>query len=102
MLTPDAYENVLTQCEDLAFLNKFQRCLRETEYRILLIVCGHTRHGKQSLKDIKRLLTEYFNQYDKPTHVENFNYLIDNALKKIIFAQTFYNVNVSRETSVKT
>lgn len=102
MFKPEAYEDLLSQCEDLSFLNRYQTFLRETEYRILLILCGHTRHGKQRFSDVRRTLAEYFNQYGNPTHVQNIDYLVQNALRKILSAQMFSLNNVSRETSVNT
>lgn len=102
MITPEAYENLLTKCEDLAFLNYYQTYLRETEYRILLILGGHTRHGKQTLSEVRSSLSEYFKQYGNRTHVQNIDYIIQSALRKILSAQIFDMNNVSRETSANT
>lgn len=102
MITSEAYENLLSKCEDLAFLNYYQTHLRETEYRILLILGGHTRHGKQNLSDVRKSLSEYFKQYGNHTHIQNIDYIIQSALRKILSAQIFDMNNVSRETSVNT
>ena len=89
MITEKAYDETLKKCEDLTFLNKYHIFSRETEYRILLILCGHTRHGKKYSHDITEVLKEYFNQYGNDTHVKNIHFLIEAALKKIIYSEAF-------------
>ena len=86
---------LLKQCEDLAYLNRFAPYLRETEYRILLLLCGHTRHGKVSIFEITKKLEEYWQIYGNENHVKNIPYLIRQALNNIQRAKLFL---VSRET----
>jgi hypothetical protein len=88
-------DKLLTACEDLGYLNKFAPYLRETEYRILLLVCGHTRHGKVSLNEVEKLLSEYWEIYDSKNHVKNIKFLITQALKNIQRGNLYV---VSRET----
>lgn len=91
-------EKILENCKDLAYLNKYANYLRETEYRILLIVCGHTRHKFISIHSVCDYLKEYFDVYENKTHVKNITYLLNVALKKVFAAQTYELLNVSRET----
>lgn len=88
---------LLEQCEDLTYLNTFAPYLRETEYRILLLICGHTRHGKVSIFEITKKLEEYWQIYGNKNHVKNIPYLIRQALNNIQRAKLFL---VSRETLV--
>lgn len=87
--------DLIEQCEDLSYLNKFAPYLRETEYRILLLICGHTRHGKVSIFEITKKLEEYWQIYGNKNHVKNIPYLIKQALNNIQRAKLFM---VSRET----
>lgn len=91
-------EKILENCKDLAYLNKYADYLRETEYRILLLVCGHTRHKFISIHSVCDYLEEYFDIYENQTHVKNITYLLDVALKKVFAAQACELLNVSRET----
>ena len=74
---------VLEKCQDLGFLNQFINCLRETEYRVLLIICGHTKHGQINPSQIKIFMSEYWQTLDKPSHVKNYTYILHQAIKKI-------------------
>lgn len=76
-------EDILHECENLEFLNRFANKLRETEYRILLIVCGHTKHGKVPIHMVKPILDEYWRTYKNATHLKNIAYVLNVALKKI-------------------
>lgn len=87
--------DLIEQCEDLSYLNKFAPYLRETEYRILLLICGHTRHGKVSVYEVTNLLGEYWEIYGNRNHIRNSTYLISKALNNIQRAKLFM---VSRET----
>ena len=87
--------DLIEQCEDLSYLNKFAPYLRETEYRILLLICGHTRHGKVPVYEVSNLLGEYWQIYGNKNHIKNITYLISQALNNIQRAKLFL---VSRET----
>jgi hypothetical protein len=88
-------DELLTACEDLTYLNQFSPYLRETEYRILLLICGHTRHGKVPITEVEKLLNEYWEIYDSKNHVKNIKFLIMQALKSIQRGNLYM---VSRET----
>jgi cobalamin biosynthesis Co2+ chelatase CbiK len=77
------YEDLLKQCEDLEFLNQFAPYLRETEYRVLLLLCGHTRHGKVCFTQLKQVMRDYWHSYNYISHVKNYPYIALVALKKI-------------------
>lgn len=88
-------DELLKQCEDLTYLNTFAPYLRETEYRVLLLICGHTRHGKVSIHEITKNLEEYWQIYGNKNHIKNFSYIIKQALNNIQRAKLYL---VSRET----
>lgn len=88
-------DDLLKECEDLSYLNKFAPYLRETEYRVLLLICGHTRHGKVPIYEVTKKLEEYWRIYGNENHVKNISYLIVQALNNIQRAKLFL---VSRET----
>lgn len=88
-------DDLLKQCEDLSYLNRYAPYLRETEYRILLLICGHTRHGKVPLEKVVNLLDEYWEIYDTKNHVKNIKYLVTQAIKNIQRGNLYM---VSRET----
>lgn len=77
------YDAILTDCENLEYLNKFAGRLRESEYRILLILCGHTRHGKVPISMVKPILDEYWQSYRYHSHLKNIAYVLNVALRKI-------------------
>lgn len=77
------YDDILTECEDLEYLNKFAGYLRETEYRILLIICGHTKHGKVPIACVKPILDEYWLSQGYQSHLNNIAYVLNAALRKI-------------------
>lgn len=79
---------LLEKCQDLGFLNQFIDCLRETEYRALLVICGHTKYGKISASEIKIFMTDYWKTHDKPSHVKNYTYILHKALKKVAVEYT--------------
>lgn len=87
-------EDILTQCEDLEFLNQFAGSLRESEYRILLILCGHTRHGKVPLHMVKPILDEYWKTYKFKAHLKNINYILNIALKKISTQKMYQSFDI--------
>lgn len=74
---------ILEKCQDLGFLNQFINCLRETEYRVMLLICGHTKHGKTHPIQIKNIMKEYWNSFECPSHIKNYSYIINQAIKKI-------------------
>lgn len=82
-------DEILTACENLEFLNQFAGRLRETEYRILLILCGHTRYGKVNLQQVKPILDEYWESVQKKGHLKNIQFVLNRAINKIK-AETFY------------
>lgn len=86
-------EDILTACENLEFLNQFAGRLRETEYRILLILCGHTRHGKVSLQQVKPILDEYWNSVEKRSHLKNIQYVLSRAINKIKTESIYLKMN---------
>lgn len=77
------YEDILHECEDLEFLNRFVDRLRETEYQILLIVCGHTKYGKVPIHMVKPILDKYWKTYKHIGHLKNITYVLNMALRKI-------------------
>lgn len=84
---------LLEQCEDLAYLNRFAPYLRETEYRILLIVCGHTKHGKVPISQVKPILDEYWKATNYKCHLKNVAYILIVALRKIQNERMFQSIN---------
>lgn len=82
-------EDILTACEDLQYLNRFAGRLRETEYRILLILCGHTKYGKVTLDQVRPILNEYWQSLGKQSHLKNIPFVLNKAINKIK-AQAFY------------
>jgi galactokinase/mevalonate kinase-like predicted kinase len=84
---------LLEQCEDLAYLNIFAPYLRETEYRILLIVCGHTKHGKVPISQVKPILDEYWKATNYKCHLKNVAYILTVALRKIQNERMFQSMN---------
>lgn len=87
-------EELLAQCEDLEFLNQFAGKLRESEYRILLILGGHTRHGKVPIHMVKPILDEYWNCYKYKAHLKNINYILNIALKKISTQKMYQSFDI--------
>lgn len=81
------FEEVIKNCEDLEYLNKFEPYLRETEYRLLLYVAGHTKHGKVPLNELADRLTEYWFNYGLPSHVKNTLFILNRAVQKINYQQ---------------
>jgi hypothetical protein len=86
-------EDVLQECENLEFLNKFSGILRETEYRILLIICGHTKHGKVPIHMVKPILDSYWHTYNYKAHLKNVGYIMNIALSKIRTANLYQSFN---------
>ena len=84
---------LLEQCEDLTYLNTFAPYLRETEYRILLIVCGHTKHGKVPISQVKPILDEYWKATNYKCHLKNVAYILTVALRKIQNERMFQSIN---------
>lgn len=74
---------VLEKCQDLGFLNQFTSCLREAEYRVMLLICGHTKYGKTHPIQIKNIMKEYWNSLECPSHIKDYSYIIHQAIKKI-------------------
>lgn len=77
------YEDLLKQCENLEFLNQFAPYLRETEYRVLLLLCGHTKYGKVTFPQLKKIMRDYWHSYNYRSHIKNYSYIALTALKKI-------------------
>lgn len=84
---------LLEQCEDLTYLNTFAPYLRETEYRILLLLCGHTRHGKVPISQVKPILDEYWKATNYKCHLKNVAYILTVALRKIQNERMFQSMN---------
>lgn len=84
---------LLEQCEDLTYLNTFAPYLRETEYRILLLLCGHTRHGKVPISQVKPILDEYWKATNYKCHLKNVAYILTVALRKIQNEKMFQSMN---------
>ncbi|MBU3682107.1 MAG: hypothetical protein FGM16_09235 [Flavobacterium sp.] len=89
------FDEILKACEDLEYLNKFAGCLRESEYRILLILCGHTRHGKVPLSMVKPILDEYWHSYNYRAHLKNIAHILNVALRKIYNERIFKSFNAN-------
>lgn len=89
------FEKILKDCENLEYLNKFASNLREAEYRILLILCGHTKHGKVSLNMVKPILDEYWHSYNYKAHLKNIAYVLNVALRKIHNEKIFQAFNAN-------
>lgn len=87
------FEKILSDCENLEYLNKFAGRLRESEYRILLILCGHTKHGKVPLSMVKPILDEYWQSYCYHSHLKNIAYVLNVALRKIHNEKIFQSFN---------
>lgn len=87
------FEKILSDCENLEYLNKFAGRLRESEYRILLILCGHTKHGKVPLSMVKPILDEYWQSYRYHSHLKNIAYVLNVALRKIHNEKIFQSFN---------
>ena len=77
------FEKLLDDCEDLEFLNKFSPYLRETEYRVLLLVCGHTKYGKVPIHRVGKVMKEYWDTYKYISHIKNYTFILQKALMKI-------------------
>lgn len=86
-------DEVLQECENLEFLNKFSGILRETEYRILLIICGHTKHGKVPMHMVKPILDSYWHIYSYKAHLKNISHVMNIALRKIRTASLYQSFN---------
>lgn len=84
---------LLEQCENLTYLNTFAPYLRETEYRILLLLCGHTRHGKVPISQVKPILDEYWKATNYKCHLKNVAYILTVALRKIQNERMFQSLN---------
>jgi hypothetical protein len=89
----EAYTQILSHCENLEYLNQFSGFLRETEYRILLIVCGHTKHGKVPISQVKPILDEYWKAANYKCHLKNVAYILMVALRKIQNERMFQSMN---------
>lgn len=87
------YLQILLQCENLEYLNQFSGFLRETEYRILLIVCGHTKYGKVPISQVKTILDEYWKTNNYRCHLKNVVYILNVALRKIQNERMFQSMN---------
>lgn len=89
------YDAILSDCENLEYLNKFAGKLREAEYRILLILCGHTKHGKVPLAMVKPILDSYWHSYKFKAHLKNIAYILHVALRKIHNEKIFQSFNTN-------
>lgn len=89
------FESILKACEDLEYLNNFAGCLRESEYRILLILCGHTKHGKVPLCMAKPILDEYWHTHNHESHLKNIAHILNVAISKIHSEKVFRAFNAN-------
>jgi len=87
-------DEILNNCENLEYLNRFAGILRESEYRILLILGGHTKYGKVAIKDVKPILDEYWKLYKFKAHLKNINYILNIALIKIRNANILQSMDI--------
>lgn len=88
-------EEILTACENLEYLNRFAGRLREAEYRILLILCGHTKYGKVSLAQVRPILNEYWESLGKEAHLKNIPFVLGRAINKIKTQSLYLNFNTN-------
>jgi len=79
------YEDILSKCEDLNYLNHFAEYLRETEYAILLLICGHTKYGRVPIHVVPSKLKDYWKSLGRPCHIKNVTFILNVALKKIAY-----------------
>ena len=86
-------DDILLACENLEYLNQFAGRLRETEYRILLIICGHTRHGKVPIHQVKPILDEYWHSVKCKVHLKNIHFVLNRAINKIKTEVIYLNFN---------